>query len=134
MKKLASVIAFITTSVSFLSITTFAYAAGGNICPTGQFSPLCSLRLDQGSSIVGRIVSILLIVAVVVALIFLIIGGLRWIMSGGDKSKVDSARSTVTGAVVGLVIALLAYFILNVVVFLFTKSSITNLSIPTIVP
>lgn len=133
MKKLSSAISVAAAGVSYLSMAAFAYAASDSICPTGQFAPLCTLRLDNVSNIVSRIVTILLIFAVVVALVFLIMGGIRWIMSGGDKSKLDSARGTVTAAIIGLVIALLAFFILNVITYMFTKNTITNLSIPTIV-
>jgi len=134
MKKLSSAITVAAAGISYFSMAAFAYAASDSICPTGQFAPLCTLKLNGASSIVSRLVTLLLVLAIVVALIFLITGGIRWIMSGGDKGKLDSARGTVTGAVVGLIIALLAFFILNVITFLFTKNTITNLTIPTIVP
>ena len=76
----------------------------------------------------------MLVLAVLLCLFFLIIGGIRWITSGGDKAKLESARGTITAALIGLIVSFLAYFFLNVVVFLFTKNTVTNLTIPTLVP
>jgi len=137
MKRISSFIFFVATGISLLSFTIPVYAAPAapkNICPTNQFASLCQLKLSEGGLIVGRVVTILLVFAILIALIFLIWGGIRWIMSSGDKSKLEGARGTVIGATVGLIIALSAYFFLNVITYLFTNTTITDLSIPTIVP
>lgn len=115
----------------FLSSASLAYA---DLCPKGDFAPLCKLKLDNASTITGSIVTVLLIFAVIAALIFLLYGGIRWIMSAGDKSKLEAARGTITGAVIGLVVAFSAYFILNVITYLFTGSTFLNFTVPTIVP
>jgi hypothetical protein len=133
MKKLLSFFSVIAATVSYFSLAASAYAAT-SLCPTGQFANLCNLKLNSSSPIVGRIITILLIVAIVLALFFLIWGSIRWIMSGGDKSKLESARGTIVAALVGLILAFLAFFFLNVITFLFTKNTITNFNIPTIVP
>ena len=134
MKKVSSYISFGLTGVLlYLSSATFAYA---DLCPkqNSGFAALCNLKLSNASSITGNIVTILLIFAVIISLIFLIIGGIRWIMSSGDKAKLEAARGTITGAIVGLIIAFSAYFILNVITYLFTKNTFLNFTIPTIVP
>src|SRR5580698_6477221 len=51
------------------------------------------------SSVIGNAVTIMLIVAAILALIFLIYGGIRWITSGGDKQKVAAARARITYAI-----------------------------------
>ena len=132
MKKVSAAISFVATGVSFLSLTSFAYA--DTICATGQFRNLCNLKLNAANNIVGAIMTIILGLALALALIFLSWGGVRWIMSGGDKAKIEQARGTITAAIIGLVLALLTYFILNIVTFLFTKQSFTSFTIPTIVP
>lgn len=105
------------TAASFLSVgATAAFATGNSVnpCPgAGQFSKLCNLNANNLGGIVGTAVTFILIIAVLIALFFLILGGIRWITSGGDKAKVDSARQTITAAIVGLVIAFLAFFILS---------------------
>lgn len=45
------------------------------------------------------------------AFIFLIIGGFRYITAGGDQKAIDSAKKTVTYAILGLVGSLVIYFV-----------------------
>lgn len=48
----------------------------------------------------------------IVAFIFLIIGGFKYLTAGGDPKKAESARNTLTYAILGLVLLILAWFIL----------------------
>src|SRR3989344_4159411 len=57
----------------------------------------------------------LFIVAFVLALIFLIWGGIQWTMSGGDKEGIQKARLKLTYAIIGLVVTTLAFFIVNII-------------------
>lgn len=79
----------------------------------------------------------MLVLAVMLAVGFLIYGGIKWIMSGGDKGKVDAARGTVTAAIIGLIIAFLAFFIISVVSYLFgvkgDGTNGTNFTLPKLV-
>jgi hypothetical protein len=59
-----------------------------------------------------RIVSFALGFAGIVLFILLIIGGFRFITSGGDPKAVEGARKTLTSAIAGLVIMLVSYLIL----------------------
>ena len=45
----------------------------------------------------------------------LIIGGIRYVTSGGDAKKVTDAKNTVLYAIIGLIISVLAYAIVNFV-------------------
>lgn len=119
----------------FLTVTLPAYAADGNTtvqpCPSsGTFSSLCNPSKYDINNIVRTVIAILLLAAVLVALGYLIWGGIKWILSGGDKSKVDSARSHIMGAIIGLVIALAAFFIISIVGKVF-GIDIFNLTVPT---
>ena len=129
MKKVTSVSLFF--SALFFSLSNVASAQ--TLCPAGQFAALCTLKVDKASSIVTTIITTLLIAAVIIALFFLIYGGIRWIMSGGDKGKIDQARGTITAALVGLVIAFLAFFIVSIISFVLTGQSSFNFAIPTLV-
>ena len=116
-----------------LAMALPAYAGGANVnpCPTGSMNALCNLQAKDFGKIIGQFVTILLIIAAVISLFFLIWGGIRWITSSGDKTKVESARSTIISALVGLVIAFLAYFIFSVVLGIFGLSP-SSLALPTI--
>src|SRR4030066_325302 len=59
-----------------------------------------------------RIVSYALGFAGIVLFILLIIGGFRYITSGGDPKAVEGARKTLTSAVTGLVLVLVSFIIM----------------------
>src|SRR6266404_4406278 len=128
MKKL---LAILLTAGSYLSFAASAFAgANVNPCPqSGQFTKLCNLNANNIGAIVGAAVEFVLIIAVIIALFFLILGGIRWITSGGDKAKVESARGTIIAAIIGLVIAFLAFFVLSLALSFFGLS-LTNLQLP----
>lgn len=70
------------------------------------------------------------IIGVVVAVIFLIYGGIKWILSGGDKTAVESARNHIIAAIVGLIIVVGAFFIIGLIFQLLGQANpITNLTI-----
>lgn len=70
-----------------------------------------------GSTGVFRTVTnILLFLIGAVSVIMLIIGGIRYVVSGGDQAAVTSAKNTILYAIVGIVIAFLAYAAVNFVI------------------
>lgn len=62
------------------------------------------------------IVNTLLFIVGVAAVIMLIIGGMRYVFSGGNPQNTKAAKDTILYAVIGIVVALLAYAIVNFVV------------------
>ena len=62
------------------------------------------------------IFNVLLFLAGAVAVIVLIIGGIRYVISSGDSGQVQSAKNTILYAVVGLVVVIMAYAIVNFVI------------------
>jgi hypothetical protein len=61
------------------------------------------------------IVNLFLFIIGAVAVIMIIVGGLRYTISHGDSSQIKAAKDTILYAVVGLVVAILAYAIVNFV-------------------
>jgi hypothetical protein len=76
--------------------------------------------LEKVINLITTSFDLLLVVAVVAAFIFLLIGGVKWIMSGGDKQALASARNTVTYALIGLALAFLSFMILGVFQYFFS--------------
>lgn len=72
-------------------------------------------------SVLGRIINIFSIVVGSVSVIMIIIGGFRYIISGGDSSGVSGAKNTILYAVVGLVIVLFAQVLVRFVITSVTK-------------
>ena len=106
-----------------------------DLCPKSSggadFSAVC--KLDLQGNLFGNVITIVFVVAILLALAYLIWGGIKWVLSGGDKAKVDAARGAIVAAIVGLIIVFLAYFIINIVVPVFVPGfSLQNLTLPTI--
>lgn len=74
---------------------------------------------DQIISIVNGVIAALGFVAVVV----MIVGGVNYMTSGGDTGKVTKARNTIIYGLVGLVICVLAFAIVNFVIINIIKGS-----------
>lgn len=62
-----------------------------------------------------NIVNIFSIIVGVIAVVMIIVGGLRYITSGGDSGNVSTAKNTIIYAIVGLVIVALAQLIVHFV-------------------
>jgi hypothetical protein len=61
--------------------------------------------------------------------VMLIIGGYGFLLSGGDQKKLEKARGTLTSAITGVVIIVIAYLILQTI-HLFTGVDVTKFTIP----
>lgn len=75
----------------------------------------CNSNGSEISKVVATVVNILSLIAGIAAVIMIIVGGLRYITSGGDSSKVASAKSAIIYSIVGLIIVALAQFIVRYV-------------------
>lgn len=69
--------------------------------------------LDCIGPIVANVVFWLLVFAGIVALVLIIISGIKFITSGGDQKRVEGARKTLTYAIAGLVLILLSFAIVR---------------------
>ena len=80
-------------------------------CDTVNPKPAnCSLQVS-----LKNVVNVLLYVLGAIAVIMIVIGGIRYTTSNGDASGITSAKNTILYSVVGLIVALLAYAIVNFV-------------------
>ena len=66
------------------------------------------------------IVNIMLFILGAIAVIMIVIGGIKYTTSNGDSSSITSAKNTILYAVVGLIIAVMAFAIVNFVVTSFS--------------
>src|SRR3989344_7293482 len=63
--------------------------------------------------VLQNIINVAFILSGVVALFYIITAGIKFITSRGDTEAIDSARKTLTFAIIGLIFILLSYFLLN---------------------
>lgn len=127
MKKTLSILA---SGATYLALTSPVFAASVGVCPLAgtAFAGLCTATIS--TNFIPALIGLLFALAVVIAVIYLIWGGIKWIMSGGDKQALQTAREHVIAAIVGLVLVFLTYFIINFIIkFILPGSnvSLTNL-------
>ena len=75
------------------------------------------------NSLVTQIINIFSVVVGIVAVIMIIIGGFRYITSGGDSGNVTGAKNTILYAIIGLVIVALSQFIVKFVLAKTTQTT-----------
>ena len=68
--------------------------------------------LEDGSiiDIIATFVALGLIIAAVLSLIYIIVGGIAFILSAGNEEKIKKAVNTIRFSIIGLVIAFIAFF------------------------
>ena len=76
----------------------------------------CPKNLFGETGVFKQITNTILYIVGIIAVIMLIIGGIRYVISGGDAKKVTDAKNTVLYAIIGLVICFLAFAIVNFVI------------------
>ena len=124
---------------SYLIVTTFialVTLVASLVMPSGQAIAAFSQSMgdgansakgiDQATTLFGpsgtfqTITNVLLFVVGAISVIMLIIGGIRYVVSGGDSTAVQGAKNTILYAIVGIVICLLAYAVVSFVIGSFT--------------
>jgi cbb3-type cytochrome oxidase subunit 3 len=78
----------------------------------GNFQPATGLTIE---GMVSGFIGLILVVAGLAFFFILVIGGVKWILSGGDKAHTEGARNQITAALVGLVIVFSAWAILALI-------------------
>jgi lysylphosphatidylglycerol synthetase-like protein (DUF2156 family) len=107
-------LAFISATGAYLISAGSALAFPGDAFSITPGTGYASAAIDL-SKVPGFIFTLLLLVGVVIAVAFLIYGGIKWVLSGGDKAAVDAARKHIVAAIIGLVIVVLAFVIVSFV-------------------
>lgn len=76
--------------------------------------------------VIKNVIQWALIFAGVIALFLIIYSGFKFVTSKGDPQEVDGAKKTLTYAIVGLILILLSFAILNLIAAVTGVSQITN--------
>lgn len=119
----------ILLNLAFLFPSTSYASPYNKICASGSLtdarnvngSTLCSDSpstdpIAGPNGIIAKINNIVTTVAGVAAVIMIIISGLLFVTAGGDPKRVETARNTIIFSIVGLVVIVLARFIIEFVV------------------
>ena len=123
MKKLIAAIALVLTAGLMHLSPALVSAQPNDVCKGAQLSGVSvdcqDNQLEPSDSQFGRlirtIINVLSIIVGAVSVIMIIIGGFRYVISGGDSTGVTGAKNTIMYAVIGLVIVLFAQAIVRFV-------------------
>jgi hypothetical protein len=130
MKKLLAYLLVVGLFVSVFASPSFAAVSG--LCPADAGSIICDLTVP---GLIKGSIQFILVTAFVLSFAFLVFGGIKWILSGGDKAGTEGAKGTITAALIGLVVVLVAWALLNLVSNLFGLSTnidtLNTIKIPT---
>lgn len=122
MKKLGLALFAILASATLLfAAAPLSYAAAGDVfddaCKSSNNNPaVCGGSGSGVFSIIKTVIQVLLMVGGIVAVIMIIIGGIRYVTSAGDQTDVKAAKDTILYAVIGLAVTMMAYAIVTWVI------------------
>lgn len=101
---------YMILSAMVVSFPQFAFAAGAIATPTGT-----GLPDDTIVGVLGKVTRFATGLLAVLAILMIVVSGIIYITSGGDQGRVDRAKSMLTYAIIGLIVALLGYVIVKAV-------------------
>lgn len=128
MKKYITKLSKLTTVVAVL-LWGFAPALVGAMPESAElFAASTSSKVNEGITAVGgttsgtelqglikNVIGVLLFIAGAVAVIMIIVGGIKYVTSNGDQAHIKSAKDTIMYSIIGLVAAILAFAIVGFV-------------------
>jgi hypothetical protein len=102
-----------------LFATTLFFSGAGVAAAQAPGEPVITVNNPLGFTNLGQIfsnvLSIIFFLAGLLFFVMLLMGGLQWISAGGDSKALDSARSRITNAFIGLIIVAAAYALAAIV-------------------
>lgn len=72
-------------------------------------------KISEVGCVLASIISVVLGFVGIVLFVMLVIGGFKWLTSGGDPKGIEGAKATITNAIVGLLVIIFAYIILKII-------------------
>lgn len=121
-----AVVGLMVLPLMVIGITAAAQVGGYNIAGASGMTLSEGVSNSKGDGVPGEltgtdgvfevVVNVLLFIIGAVSVIMLIYGGIRYTTSGGNANSVTAAKNTIMYSIIGLVVAILAYAIVNFVV------------------
>jgi uncharacterized membrane protein len=119
MKKYNQLLAVLVIALGFGAMVSSAPVSAVNVfnnCSgAAADSAVCKGKSDSATNMITTVINTLLMVLGIIAVIMIVVGGIRYTTSGGDSSGTKGAKDTIMYAIIGLVVAILAYTIVNFV-------------------
>lgn len=109
---------FLKVAEVTLAIVLFVAPLSALALPLPNCGTLAGVNCSAGTSLTGLITTVInwmLAIAGLVAILFLIIGGFWYITSAGNEETAEKGKNTAINAIIGIVIIILSYVIVNVI-------------------
>jgi hypothetical protein len=115
LSRLYTRIATVAAGASVAAMPFYAKAVEvGSLRPSGSGDDFTAANADQQiRDISGSIIDTVLLIAGILAVIYLIYSGVQYITSSGNTEKTKSARQGIINAVIGIVVITAAFFIVR---------------------
>lgn len=102
--------------INFVTLLASASSdLGDKACQVSPDAIGCKTSIFAANGFVYNAINTALIILGVVAVLMIIIGGFRYVLSGGDPAGTKSAKDTILYALIGLVVALLSFALVSFV-------------------
>ena len=117
------------SALMVLGVASIALPVGAVTCPDGSSAESSAQCATQGvnaadpdggngqdlTTTIQTIINMIIFVIGIIAVVMVILGGIQYSTSQGDSAKVKKAKDTIMYGIIGLVIAILAFAIVNFV-------------------
>jgi hypothetical protein len=120
-KKFSKALLLVPATVLTVAFVAVPASAQCDVTQGASEGALCAkpnnvaTQLFGTNSIFNTVTNIMLFLIGAISVVMLIIGGIRYVLSGGDQSSITSAKNTILYAIIGIVVAFLAYAAVNFV-------------------
>lgn len=89
---------------------------GGEVTGVGPFQTAVSGNVKSNlGDLLSNTITTITVVGSLAFVVYFTIGGLKWIIAGGDKGKIQESKDQMTQAAIGLIAMVASYFIIGIV-------------------
>ncbi len=127
-----------TFKIVLTIFVAYLYSASSAFAQTVSWSGVCvggddhDVATIQGlECLIANVFTVIITLIGLSAFVILIVGSVRWLLSGGNSTHLDKAKNTMTYAVIGIVVALSAFIVLNLIAGFTGINTIKTFKIPT---
>lgn len=121
------IVEIVLASVLTLAPVAVTYAQIQVPCFAGMN---CTTRVTNAADLIAFIIRIALLLVGGIAILFLIIGGFRYIASNGNQEQAKKGKATIVNALIGLVVVILAWVLVTAVISVTTNIPSTGSTTP----
>jgi hypothetical protein len=127
--RITTIVFILIASLHFATPAYAQTAEWNNVCVGGANNDVATI---QGlECLIANIFTVIISLIGLTAFVMFIVGSVQWLMSGGNPEGTKKARDTLTYAVIGIVVALSAFIVLNLISGFTGVEEIQEFKIPT---